>query len=713
MTSGWTGQRARTTIDRLVAADPGLTRWHLAWRATLAVACVALAEHWIGPAVGLPSLVAMLLGGMIAMNGSFLLAGRPRVDAVITAAGMPFVAFAGVLLAVVVGGHVLASRLGFVVLTVVAVYVRRFGIRGLNYGLLGWFAYMFGTFSRVRPDQLLPLSLVFLAAVAILVILMAGVAYQRPRTRLSAALRAFDLRVAAVARTCADLLADPGPKNARELHARRFYVLEAALIAEGHLASPAAAEQDHAYRLRSCLLATELAVEELATATIALAGSAGLPEPVRSASTATLRALAAQDLDRAREHAHELDGRGLRQSDSLPLTSLADAADRLSDALGPRTGLRHATGDGPPTPAFEPGVQLIAGNLPGTLGTAAEALETGGVKRPRLSLNGRQCVQAGLASVLTLLCAIPVSPVRFYWAMLACLIVLTGTATSGETLVKGAHRVLGTALGVVTAIAAVHLTRGHDTLVVMVMAVCVLLAVYFLRVAYGILAFSITTLMGLLYNALGEFTDTLILTRLEETAVGAGVAALIAVLILPVHNRNTTAAARDAFVRDLVSLVKEVRDRTAGRGCGTDLLMSARRLDARMHQLALATHPWGGAALTGIDTAPVARRLASYSAITVRAKALATAAAMEDSSVPDFDVVAPLTMPLRRLTGDYTLRIDTPYAPLRRPPAPLPHCGRARTLRVLADDLAGAMNGLRAGGDMTTWIPSRQAAPRP
>lgn len=713
MTSGWTGQRARTTIDRVVAADPGLTRWHLAWRATLAVACVAFAEHWIGPAVGLPALVAMLLGGMIAMNGSFLLAGRPRVDAVITAVGMPFVAFAGVLLAVAVDGHVLASRLGFVVLTVVAVYVRRFGIRGLNYGLLGWFAYMFGTFSRVRPDQLLPLSLVFLSAVAILVILMAGVAYQRPQAKLSAALRAFDLRVAAVARACADLLTDPGAKNARELHARRFYVLEAALIAEGHLASPAAAEQDHAYRLRACLLATELAVEELATATIALAGSGGLPEPVRSASTATLRALAVRDLDRAREHAHELDGRGLSQSDSLPLTSLADAADRLSDALRPRTGPRHATDDGSPTPAFEPGVQLIAGNLPGTLGSAAAALESGGVNGPRwlrLSLNSRQCVQAGLASVLTLLCALPVSPVRFYWAMLACLIVLTGTATSSETLVKGAHRVLGTALGVVTAIAAVHLTRGHDTLVVTVMAVCVLLAVYFFRVAYGILAFSITTLMGLLYNALGEFTDTLILTRLEETAVGAGVAALIAVLILPVHNRNTTAAARDAFVRDLVSLVKEVRDKTAGRGCGTDLLMSARRLDARMHQLALATHPWGGAALSGIDTAPVARRLASYSAITVRAKALAAAAAMENSSVPDFDVVAPLTMPLRRLTGDYTLRIDTPYAPLRRPSAPLPRCGRARTLRLLADDLAGAMNGLRAGGDMTTWIPSRQAA---
>jgi hypothetical protein len=40
--------------------------------------------------------------------------------------------------------------------------------------------------------------------------------------------------------------------------------------------------------------------------------------------------------------------------------------------------------------------------------------------------------------------------------------------------------------------------------------------------------------------------------------------------------------------------------------------MSARRLDARMHQLAPATHPWGGAALAGIDSAPVARRLASY-----------------------------------------------------------------------------------------------------
>jgi uncharacterized membrane protein YccC len=697
----------------VVAADPGLTRWHLAWRATLAVACVAFAEHWIGPAVGLPALVAMLLGGMIAMNGSFLLAGRPRVDAVITAVGMPFVAFAGVLLAVVVDGHVLASRLGFVVLTVVAVYVRRFGIRGLNYGLLGWFAYMFGAFSRVRPDQLLPLSLVFLSAVAILVILMAGVAYQRPQTKLSAALRAFDLRVAAVARACAAVLTQPVPKTERELHARRFHVLEAALIAEGHLASPVAAEHDRAYRLRTRLLTAELAVEELATATIALADSGVLPTPVVSASTATLRALAVLDLDRAREHARELDGRGLPQTGSLPLTSLADAADRLCDALEPRTDPKHAAADGPPIPDFEPGVRLVAGNLPGTAATAADALQANSAKGPRwlrLSLNSRQCVQGGLASLLTLLCALPVSTTRFYWAMLACLIVLTGTATSGETLVKGAHRVLGTALGALVAIAAVHLTRGHDTLVVAVMAVCVFLAVYFFRVAYGVLAFAITTLMGLLYNALGEFSDTLLLTRLEETAIGAGVAALIAVLVLPVRNRNTAAAARDAFAHDLVSLVKEVRDKIAGRDCGTDLLRSARRLDARMHQLALATHPWGGAALAGIDSGPVARRLASYSAITVRAKALATAAAMESSPFPDLDLIAPLTVPLRRLTGDYTLRLDTPYAPMRRPPAPVPRCGRARTLRILADDLAGALDGLRAGGDMTAWVPSSRTA---
>jgi uncharacterized membrane protein YccC len=716
MTSGWAGwarRRTRAIVDGAVAADPGLTRWRLAWRATLAVACVALAEHWIGPTFGLPTLVAMLLGGMVAMNGSFLLAGRTRTDIVLTAAGMPFVAFTGVLLAVAVSGDLLASRLGYVVLTVVAAYVRRFGMRGLNYGLMGWFAYMFGTFARVHPGQLLPLSVVFVSAVAILIALMAGVAYERPQAALSAALRAFDLRVVAVARACADVLTDPGAKARRDLHARRFQVLEAALIAEGNLASPVAAEHDRAYRLRTCLLATELAVEELATATIALTQSGGLPRPVLAASTATLRALAVRDLDRARDHARELDGRDLPRADSLTLASLADAAGRLCDALKPCTNPRHATDDGPSAQPFEPGVNLVGGNLPGSAATAADALEASGAKGPRwlrLSLNTRQCVQAGLASLLTLACALPVSTVRFYWAMLACMIVLTGTATSGETLVKSVHRVLGTALGAVAAIVAVHLTHGHDTLVVAIMAVCVFLAVYFFRVAYGVLAFTITTLMGLLYNALGEFSDNLLLTRLEETAIGAGVAALVAVLILPVRNRNTAAAARDAFARELISLVKEVRDKTAGRGRGTDLLMSARRLDARMHQLALATHPWGGAALAGLDTAPVSRRLASYSAVTVRAKALAVAAAMETAPVPDLDLIAPLTMPLRRLTGDYTLRIDTPYAPMRRPPSPVPHCGRARTLRILAGDLADALDGLRVGDDMTAWIPSSRTA---
>jgi uncharacterized membrane protein YccC len=710
MTSGWTGsarQRARALTNRAVAADPGLSRWHLAWRATLAVAFVAFMEHWVGPALGLPALVAMLLGGMTAMNGAFLLAGRSRADAALTAAGMPFAAFAGVFLAVAVTGYPIASRLGFVVLTVLAVYVRRFSVRGLNYGLLGWFSYMFGTFAHVTKDQLLPLTVVFLSAVAILVLLMAGVAYERPQATLNAALRGFDLRVAAVARACADVLADPGLKTERDLHARGFHVLEAALIAEGHLASPPTAEHDHAYRLRTRLLSAELAVDELAAATVTLAGSGRLPRRALSASTATLQALANLDLDRAREYARELDERDLGQAETLPLASLAHAVDQLCDALKPRAGPKQSAGDHPPTAEFEPGVHLVAGYLPGSAASAADSLEADTAKHPRwlrLSLNSRQCVQAGLASLLTLLCSVPVSSQRYYWAMLACLIVLTGTATSGETLVKGTHRVLGTALGVVAAIAAVHLTRGHDTFVVAVMSVCVFLSVYFFRVAYGVLAFGITTLMGLLYNALGEFSDALLVTRLAETAIGAGIAALIAVLVLPVHNRSATAAARDAFIRDLVDLVKTVRDKSIGRACAADLLMATRRLDARMHQLALAAHPWGGATLAGLDSAPVARRLAAYSAITVRAKALATATALE-TSCPDIHLAASLTMPLRRLTGDYTLRLDVPASLGHVMTASDVESRRARTLSILADDLAGALDGLRAGGDLTTWAP--------
>jgi hypothetical protein len=675
------------------------------------VALVAFVEHWVGPALALPALVAMLLGGMVAMNGAFLLAGRSRGDAVLTAAGMPFIALAGVVLAVAVTGHPVASQLGFVVLTVLAVYIRRFSVRGLNYGLLGWFSYMFGTFAHVRKDQLLPLTVVFLSAVGILVLLMAVVAYQRPQATLSAALRGFDLRVAAVARACADVVADPSPKTQRDLRARGFQVLEAALITEGHLAAPPAAEHDDAYRLRARLLSAELAVNELAAATVTLAGSRELPRRVLPALTATLRALASLDLDRAREHARELGERHVDEEGNLPLAGLAHAVDQLCDALTPGTGPKHSVGGRPSTAGFEPGVHLVAGYLPGSAGSAADALEAGTGKSPRwlrLSLNGRQCVQAGLASLLTLLCSIPVSSQRYYWAMLACLIVLTGTATSGETLVKGTHRVLGTALGVVAAIAAVHLTRGHDTFVVAVMAVCVFLAVYFFRVAYGVLAFAITTLMGLLYDALGEFSDALLVTRLAETAIGAGIAALIAVLVLPVHNRSATAAARDAFVRDLVNLVKTVHDKSTGRTGAADLLMSARRLDARMHQLALAAHPWGGATLSKLDSAPVARRLAAYNAITVRAKALATATALE-TSCPDVDLAARLTMPLRRLTGDYSLRLGMPappgYVPTSLLATPDVESRQERSLSILVDGLAGALDGLRAGGDMTARTP--------
>jgi uncharacterized membrane protein YccC len=705
MTSSWTGlarRRARKALNRAIADDPGLARWHLAWRTTVAVAIVAVLEYWIGPLLGLRPIAAMMLGGVVAMNGSFLLAARTRLDASLTATAVPFIAFGGVAVAVAAGHYPQASRLGFVVLTVLAVYIRRFGNRGLNYGLLGWFCYLFGTFSHVTWDQLVPIGVVFLLATAGLVVLMVGVAYERPEATVAAALRGFDLRVAAVARACAELIADPVPKAERDLQARGLHVLEAALIVEGHLASSLAPANGQAHRIRTRLLSTELAVDEVTAAATALAGSGPLPVGVMSSAAAALRAAAHLDLDQARRYADELAKQPGGLADELSIAGLAHAVRDLSDALAAGdddSGPHPAGGRDPGSEAkeFEPGVHLIVGYLPGAATSAADALEAGGDARRRWlhpSLNTRQCVQAGLASLLTLVCAVQISPGRYYWAMLACLFVLTGTATTGETLVKGTHRLLGTALGVVAAIAAVHLTRGHDALIIAVMSVCVFVGVYFFRVAYAVLAFAVTTLMGLLYDALGLFSDALLVTRLLETAIGAVVAALVAVLVFPVHNRRAIAAARGTFVVELVALLEAVRDKSAGQPCTPDLLMSARRLDARMHQLALAAHPWGGPTLARLDGAGVARKLRTYTKITVRARALAAAAALHH---PCPDVAAKLTAPLRRLTGDYGLTLDLPERPwpvLAATTGPERGGVRTRTLTALADDLAAALSSL-------------------
>ncbi|HEU4674567.1 MAG TPA: FUSC family protein, partial [Motilibacteraceae bacterium] len=417
----------------------------------------------------------------------------------------------------------------------------------------------------------------------------------------------------------------PG-RLAGQLHARRFRLLEAALLVDGYLALAAqsASAGPSAAAARHRLLDLELAADSLAGHVEALVDDVDVDlrdEPCSRRLLAALDALAVRDLPAARALAEQAleaaCGAGPAGGPAGERRGAAAAVVGLADAL--------AAGD-PQVPdhlgAYEPAVGLFLGQLPGTMPSASAAVTLSRGAAARASINLRQCVQAAVAGSVTVAIGVAVSPQRYYWALLACFFALTGTPTSGETATKAVNRVLGTLVGIVAAVLAVHLVGHHTVPVVLLMLACVFLGLYFFRVSYAIMAFAVTTLMGLLYDVLGEFTDSLLLLRLTETALGAAVGIAAALLVLPVRTGRAVVVAREEFVTRLRELLTAVADRLAAGTPEGDLFLAARRLDAQLHQLALVSRPAAGLTLLGLDSRRSMREIAPYTAAAEAARAL-------------------------------------------------------------------------------------------
>ena len=600
-----------------VAADPGLLRLRLACLAMLAVALSSAVLYVVGPAVGLPAVVAMLLGGIIGMIGAFAIASRSNVDAAFTLCGFPLAASAGAAPAALFFGRPVAQLVGFVVVMIAAVYVRRFGSRWFSYGMLAWLLYFFTTFIRITPARLASLLAVVVTATGCLLVVVLVLVPDRPARTRAALRRSFRARILALLRTAGDVVSGeiPGAQAEGRLHARTFRLVEVALILDAYLAHSghqAAAAGRHG------LFDAELAAEDLADAVGSLPPGR-LQPPIRDALVAALHALTDSRSVQVQVAIGELRLAVDAAPDELSavVRAVADALDRLALVVDrPDPAAPGHLGN------YESAVELYLGNLPGSTASVLDVLANRGA---RWSLNTRLCLQTAVAAPLALVLGQQLSPQRYYWSVLACFLVLTGTLTTGEAATKGLHRVVGTVAGLVAATIAVYVTAKHDAAIVTVMLVCVFLGLYFFRVSYALMTFAVTTIMGLLYDVLNEFSDRLLLLRLAETTIGAGSAIVVVLLVLPVRTSDARDAAQAAFLRQLDALLADVRDRLSFPERTSNLLYDARRLDSRLHQLALVARPAGGATLTGLSSPSALKALARYAAVAYRARRLAAA----------------------------------------------------------------------------------------
>ncbi|MFF5438916.1 FUSC family protein [Streptomyces achromogenes] len=604
--------------DRIAASDPGLLRLTAGLRTVTAIALTLAVLA--GAGVPVTHLVA---GAMAAMVATFAIREKqPAGQAGTLALGLP-VALVSLSLGALLNQHVVAGDLFFVALIFSAVYGRRFGDRGTALGLIGFQIYFLSLFVHATPGALPALYGVVGVAFACSATARFVLLPQTPAGTLDRLRRAFRARLAQLIASQAKL-PDAGPEEVEkvleELRTRTARLHETALMIQGRLedgtSDPAVArllqrrvaDAEIAAERLGLLLLTARSAERTDTLTLHLPGApvpSGVESPVRDGAAAALR----RDLRALRvlmlRPAGEASGialaqvrnrlLGYREEENLPEASPAvqDVFRGLGEAARASLGLRLAL-DGPQDESADTPATTRSREELDAEDTAIEiseeqdpeAAEPAGLARPTT----RAALQVAVGSSLAIAGGELLSSQRWYWAVLTCWIVFLNTASTGEILVKGYRRLLGTVLGVVAGIGLAGLVGHHTWPAFALVLVFIFAMFYSAPLSYTLMSFFVTAMLGLLYTLLNTYSADVLVLRIEETALGAACGVFAAAVVLPVHTDRRTNELLVAVLDRLADVTRGAVDQLSG-GTGGDLVERARELDQALADLRAATQP--------------------------------------------------------------------------------------------------------------------------
>ncbi|CAM5688558.1 FUSC family protein [Streptomyces violaceorubidus] len=611
------GRSARTRLrDRVAASDPGLLRLTAGLRTVGAIALTLGVLAVFG--VDVKHLVA---GAMAAMVATFAIREKePVPQAVTLALGLP-VALASVSLSPLLTSRVVLGDAFFVVLIFCAVFVRRFGDRGTALGLIGFQVYFVSLFVGAKVSGLPGLWAAIGVAFASSAVVRFGVVPATPARILGLLRQAFRARLAQLIATQLDLL-DAGPddidRTLERLRDGTARLHETALMIQSRLEEgtpdPSTArlvqrriaDAEIAAERLGLLLLTARSAERADTLTLHLPGAPApavgrSPAPGEATETlrrdlTALRTLVLRPPAEARGTAlAHLRNRllGYRDEENLPEATAAvqDVFRGIGETARAVMGLRIAL-DGPQDESDDSPAtarsreELDAEDAAIDAGEEAAEEEQTGLRRPTT----RAAVQVAVGSSLAIVGGEFLSSQRWYWAVLTCWIVFINTASTGEILVKGYRRLLGTVLGVVAGIVLAGLVGNHTWTAFGLVLVLIFAMFYTAPLSYTLMSFFVTAMLGLLYTLLHTYSMSVLVLRVEETALGAACGIVAAALVLPIRTDRRTNELLGTVLERLTDVTEGAVDQLSG-GPEADLLDTARELDQALGDLRAATQP--------------------------------------------------------------------------------------------------------------------------
>ncbi|WP_279482587.1 FUSC family protein [Aureimonas sp. SK2] len=523
-----------------MAADPGLVRVRMASRVTLTAALVLTCLTLISTTLVTLTPPAFSAGLLFAIQGVVAIrdpspAGRLRTRVISGAAGFAMLSLCAVLVSQprLVDGF-------FLVVAFAAVYARRWGPRWTAVGMFSFMASFAGAYFRPSLPDIPGIALAIVVTGAAAYLVREVIFPDRPLADLRRALTSVDHRIGHVG----TLIREGGRKGWTERRRRS--------VRSAHDG------------VRDALGMVEAMLPD---------------EPQRGEASPSAAPLAIELFDL-----------------NLALESVIDEA--LSQGIGDATTRRHLAESLRRLARLRRRLRRAAAEL-----SDADLADGAASMRPPAASGGRApfwkddatrlALQVMLACALAMAGGMWLSADRWFWAVLTAFLVFTNVQSRGDTAVRGLARAGGTAAGIGVGMVVATLLHGAVAASLILSAVCVFLAFFFLQASYGTMTFFMTVTLSLVYGLLGNFTPDLLVLRLEETVIGTASGILVSFLVFPQRTSAATGRAAAAFLKDLDRLMEVVRERLDGNASEWRIYAISRALDRHHAAILAASRPLG------------------------------------------------------------------------------------------------------------------------
>ena len=603
----------------LVGPDPGLNRLRTVLCATLAIAGAVGAEWFFVHVTGalqrpMPPaaagaagaarvaaanhgvlIFALVLGGVTGLQAAISVQDALPRDQVVSMLVLPLPMIVVLALSLAVAGHRVLALCLLPPILAAGTYLRRFGPAGVRVGPQLFNGYLFGFLlgSVITLGDTGWLAAEIGVGILVAIVVKVGVFHDTSTQALRRTQRSYQARTRRLAGLALVAFNEPGPWSSRRLPRQKTRLGEAAQVIDGQLADPGAAPAGSvAALLHQRLFDARLALANLVRFAEALSRSplhAGQREQVRE----ILASLRDGRYDRARESAlafaETLTAPADPDSDNTEIIAhrFAGSVTDFTDALS--QWLELGTQDQPAGAGalFIPAVPLRqGGSLSVTAAVTAQASSTAEagrhLRRAAVAPYVRTAIQVGVAIGAAIALGDLLSGQRFYWAVIGAFVVFQGTSNAEEQIGKALSRIAGTLVGIVVGSGLVDLIGPHAGWMIVIILVSVLLGLYLQHADYAFLVVGVTVMVSQLYSELGDFSSSLLVQRLEETAIGAAVAAAVVVTVLPLHASRVARVALRGYLAAMASLLRHAY---AALGGAEDASRAARRYPGIEHCL--------------------------------------------------------------------------------------------------------------------------------